>query len=201
LTWVFDHPVPADRAHAWWWRRDADTWDLLGRPQVTVTYLRRVFEAPEQLFTQFRADQIGQGFVFIFDGACTNHMAALWNDRVPLPEREMTIRALIPLYEKGFARLCPDRKDAKANENAEYACYMLWEHAASPGSPVDECCLDVMQAALRLPNVSCRNSALLGLWLWQRRCPERVRRIAVEFLEPNPWTASEMREQAEKLVR
>ena len=174
LTWVFDHPVPADRAHAWWWRGGARFWNPRGRPQVTATYPRRAFEAPELLFKRFRPDQIGQGLVFLFDNACSNHLSALWDARVPASEREATIRALVPLYENGFARLCPDPGRGKADENAAYICYMLWEFAAGPGSPLDECCLDVMRAALRIPNVACRNSAFFGLWLWQRRCPERV---------------------------
>src|SRR5947209_3269992 len=80
---VFDHPVTNP---AWHWDIEADTPEPPA-PKI-VEYLKRLFENPEPVLAAYSDAQLNQGFWFLVDSSCSNHMFALIEPDVPWNERQ-----------------------------------------------------------------------------------------------------------------
>src|SRR6266498_2338263 len=91
ISYAFDHPVADPGQDDWHFDLDSDYWNPSKQPEVTVAYLTRVFEQANTVLAPFSAAQVKQGFWFLVDNACSDHMFALLNADVPWPDRQRCI--------------------------------------------------------------------------------------------------------------
>jgi hypothetical protein len=170
VTFVFDHPIDDSRLE-WYWALDADWWD--GPAPLTVDYLTQVFENTLSLFAPYSDSQLNQGLWYLASNACSNHMFALMDASVPWPARERCIRSFQLLYRDCFARRCTphlSHLDEPGAGPLNSVCYMWWDMLPVAGGPddparmeLDSAILQVMENALHLDSIACRESALHGL--------------------------------------
>jgi len=118
LDAVFDHPPRAEPPNvnsAWYWVSDVE---FTVDPGRQVRYLTQMFEQPEVLAQRYSAEQIEEGFWFMFGAAGYSwFLDTLWDPEVPWVAREACIRAIPTLYERLFP---PD-------DNADGIPWMLWD--------------------------------------------------------------------------
>jgi hypothetical protein len=198
VTYVFDHPVSEP---AWWWDSKRPTWSELAHPGRTIDYLTRLFADPGSWSSSFSSDQIGQGLWFLFDPSCSDHLRPLMDRRLEVKLRVQCVGAISRLYSRLLARVCHPEfghlatGESKRSVNA--TCYMLWDLAVlqprpdvPSERPVDDACLQVMRATLKLNHLACQESALHGLGHWHHGYPTEVEDIVNEFLAATSGHAS-----------
>jgi hypothetical protein len=200
LTYVFDHPVPADDAKAWYWDIDREEWHE--DPADAIRFMTQAFENAAEVFRPYSDAQLNQGLWFIVSSSCSNHMLALLDASVPWPAQQLCIYSIHQLYEQCFAKRCSPHLSHLNEPGANplnLVCYMWWDIMPIYGHPddpiwkeMDEDILRVMESTLQLDSIPCRESALHGLGHWQHHYPERVGEIINNFSMSQP-------EQPEKL--
>jgi hypothetical protein len=197
---VFDHPVANPQ---WYFQIGQETWD--GGPLLTVQYVTRLFESPEQLLKDYSREQLEQGLWYLA-GEGQPFMQALVDDSVPWPMRQRGLQAIRTFYEKFFAVACSDELGHRCTTGStpvNLACYMWWDLFPSYGNPTDQsrqeedrAILQVMKGILDLPSEACRESALHGLGHWHLHYPEEIERIIDNFLDSNPQMSKALCEYA-----
>ena len=85
---VFDHPV----VHPQWWFLDPDTglyqyWNEQADQSRTLSYLTRLFRAPESVLARFDRAQIDQGLHLLFSATSSSHMCVLSEPALPWEKR------------------------------------------------------------------------------------------------------------------
>ena len=190
---VFDHPV-SELTNAWYWDTERDWWEE-DTPD-TVEYMTRAFENAARVFEPFSDSQLNQGLWFLASNACSSHMFALMNEKIPWPARQRCIQSFHQLYEQCFARRCSPHLshiDEPGASPLNMVCYMWWDINplyAKPGDTAHrelaEAVLQVMESTLYLDSNPCRESALHGLGHWQHAYPERVGQIIDSFSMTRP---------------
>lgn len=189
LTYVFDHPVPVDNEKAWYWDIERDWWHE--DPADVIHFLTQAFENADVVFQPYSDAQLNQGLWFIASNACSNHMFALLDGSVPWPAQKRCIYSIHQLYEQCFAKRCSPHLGHLGEEGANplnMVCYMWWDIIPIHGKPddptwkeFDQDILQVLESALQLDSIACRESALHGLGHWQHHYPERVGEIIDNF--------------------
>ncbi len=201
LRYVFDHPVEAQKLE-WYWDLDRDWWDEEADPAQTVQFLTQAFEQAAVVSQPYSDSQLNQGLWFLASNACSNHMFALMNERMPWPARQRCIASFHQLYQGCFARRCTphlSHLDEPGAGPLNSVCYMWWDiipFAAKPDNPAwkefDEDILRVMESTLQLNSIACRESALHGLGHWQHAYPQRVGEIIDKFSMTRPELPQEL---------
>ena len=189
VAFVFDHPA-GDGKLEWYFQPACDWWD--GPPRTTVAFLARAFENAATVCEPYSDAQLNQGLWYLASNACSSHMLALLDERVPWPEQQRCLRAMVALYEQCFNPRCTPalgHLDEQPANPLNLVCYMWWDIlpiACQPGVPArrafDDECLQVMAATLALPNDACQESALHGLGHWGRAYPQPVAEIIRAYL-------------------
>ena len=190
LIFVFAHPVDEGRIE-WYFELDCDWWD--GPASTTIAFLTRAFENAATLFEPYSDAQLNQGLWYLASNACSNHMLALLDESVPWPERQRCLRAMVGLYRQIFNARCTPalgHLDEQPANPLNRVCYMWWDILPVYGRPdlperhaFDQECLQVMAAALALPNEACQESALHGLGHWAMYYREPVAAIINVYLK------------------
>lgn len=193
---VFDHPAQALK----WWHdaglyEEGDRWDEEADPALTLSYLTRLFEQPEELIERYTAGQIDQGLYYLVDNSCSEHMFVLQNGALAWEDRRRCILAMIPLYAKLMAPVYRDTLGHtwQGSEDGECApnraCYMWWDVIPLFGGldhpelfPINDAVLHVFEEVLKLKSEACLESALHGLGHWHMYASERVTPIVRRFL-------------------
>ena len=188
LAYVFDHPVEANK-NAWYWDPGADEWNEV--PTDVIRFLTQAFENAEEVFNPYSDAQLNQGLWFIADTSCSNHMFALIDESVPWSERKRCTHSIHQLYEQLFAKRCTPHLshiDEPGASPLNLVCYMWWDIIPIHGKPtdptrkeLDQTILHVMETALQLDSIACRESAIHGLGHWQHEYPEQVGDIINRF--------------------
>ena len=201
LELVFDHPVD-ELKNAWYWDLDRDQWDE-DAPE-TVSFLTQAFENSAQLFEPYSDAQLNQGLWFLASNACSSHMFALMDVRVPWSERQRCLASFHQLYKQFFARRCTPHLshiDEPGASPLNMVCYMWWDIIPIAGRPEDPMreafnqeILRVMESTLQLDSIPCRESALHGLGHWQHLYPERVGEIIDKFSMTRPDLPEKLRQ-------
>lgn len=209
---IFDHPEP-DNMPLWYFRDDADIWNGLVVPDVTVSYLTRLFENIRQIAKPYTDAQLNQGLWFVASNGCSDFMFALNDERVPLAERLRCVESIYTLYETLFAPRCTPilshrlrgLPDDPAHNALNSVCYMWWD-LTPIGGPTDDpeftvfnaACLDVMRRTLMLDSIACQEGALHGLGHWSYYEPHRaqISSIIDQFLAANPNIDSQLKTYA-----
>ena len=202
LSYVFDHPVEAQKRE-WYWDLDRDEWDEEADPAQTVQFLTQAFEGAAVVFKPYSDAQLNQGLWFLASNACSNHMFALMNESVPWPARQRCIHSFHQLYAGCFARRCTphlSHVDEPGAGPLNSVCYMWWDIIPFAGRPedpfrteFDEAILQVMESTLQLDSIACRESALHGLGHWQHAYPKRVGEIIDRFSMNEPALPEKLR--------
>ncbi len=195
ITFVFDHPEnDSQGAGGGLTSRDSQDWDDLADPALTLSFLTRLFENPEDLMRRFSRRQIDQGLRFIIHTGESGHMLVLQDTSLPWTSRLRCIEAMVPLFERLMAPVYQDdightRKGPGDPARPVFACYMWWDIVPLWGlmemenqGDINNAVLLVLERILTLPADSCVESALHGLGHWQYVDPHRVGRIIERFL-------------------
>ena len=193
LNHVFDHPVN-DINNAWYWDIDRDWWDEDSAD--TLAFMTRAFEHAADVLQPFSDAQLNQGLWFLASNACSSHMFALMNEKLPWSARGRCIASIHQLYEQCFVRRCSPHLshiDEPGANPLNGVCYMWWDiiplygKADDPAhKDLDEAVLQVMESTLQLDSIACRESALHGLGHWQHAYPKRVGEIIDKFSMTQP---------------
>lgn len=191
LRYVFDHPV-SESTPEWYWEIDRDYWDSTTEPNITVAYLSSLFENPVASLAAYTDAQINQGLWYLVSNACSSHMFALTDGRVPRQDRLDCIQSIYTLFEALFMPRCSanlqymDERTQGMPNPLDLVCYMWWDlipvYGASAGDTADTI-IEVMTAMLALDSVACRVSALHGLGHWHAYVPKQVEHIIDTFLK------------------
>jgi hypothetical protein len=197
ITHVFDHEVTDPQ---WYFEPDADYWQAPS--PVTLEYVTRLFEDPAPVLGLFSDEQINQGLWYLVSSSASDHMFALQDEEVPLDIRCRCVRAFAGIFGKVFAVRCSDHLshlDEPGVRPLNGICYMWWDVLPLYGRsdiparrPLDEECLNSMDAVLRLGSIACQESALHGLGHWAAQYPQRVREIIELFVQSHPGLRAEL---------
>jgi hypothetical protein len=167
IDFLFNHevvPIPESESgdpEPWYWKVE-----VIFDPIAVATYYSRLFNAPNFLLTQFRHDQIEQGFWAIQSCNIECSVAEIiWHRHVPFVMRVNCVRSMFNLYEKLFSHFL-----------SETAAEMWWDslaydwhcgNRARQNGGEDEQMQDVMfstlENVLALPSANCQAYALHGL--------------------------------------
>jgi hypothetical protein len=202
LVYVFDHPVSAGGLNeAWYWDIDRDWWDE--NANDSLRFMTQAFENAAVVFQPYSDAQLNQGLWFIVSNACSNHMFALLDESLPWSRRRRCISSIQQLYEQGFAPRCSphlSHVDEPGANPLNMVCYMWWDIMPIYGKPedptrseMDATILGVMESALQLDSIACRESALHGLGHWQPQYPERIGEIIDKFSMTRPALPEKLR--------
>ena len=171
-------------------------------------FLARLFERPAECTAKYSDEQLNQGLWFIADSSCSDDISTLLDESVTSELRERCIRSVATLFRELFSRRCSPILSSLNQANARplnAVCYMWWDLLASATGPEDDLslinealCIEVMQAALSLPNIACQESALHGLAHWQEKFQQETREIIQEFLSSNSQISDDLRNYALK---
>lgn len=212
-TWrraIFGNAAPPGRLAADMVNPDAVAFDPEGDPKTAVRLLTQAFAGASSLAAEYTPAQIASGLWFLLEGSYSSYGIALGDERVPGPERRHAIAASKHLFSGLFAPvLGPGRvamDDGGAAAPLAMACHSFWnvlplgpERAAELGC--GDACLDVMGHALRMPNLMCIDSALVGLDLWTPTFGPRIRPLVQEFLAAPAHADAAAIGQAQALLR
>lgn len=197
LIHVFDHP-PQKRG--WWWNEDAIDWNV--PPSDTIAFLTETFQESASLLNRFTETQMAEGMEYISDMACSNIARTLLDESVPLPLRKKAIKSIQNVYSDCFAVRCSPllcHLEKTLGPPLNGVCYMWWDVFPILGEPenaalaeLDKECLAVMEFALGLESVACRESALHGLGHWALEYPDFVHRVIDGFIVLNPGERPEL---------
>jgi hypothetical protein len=195
VRYVFDHPVLDPK---WWWQsRESghnQEWNESADPARTLSYLTRLFEAPEGLLERLSRAQIDQGLNYLLSNACSNHMFVLLDANLPWSDRRRCFDAMIPLYAKLMAPVYQDDLGHKEYQAADpqrptFSCYMWWDVVPLYGGmdhcdrdKINDAVLHIFEQVLKLKAESCLESVLHGLGHWHMDLPERTEPIVRRFL-------------------
>jgi hypothetical protein len=191
LAHLFDRPECDPGEHWAFGEREPD-WDA---PQeLTAEFLARTYEDPDHWMSRFSPAQIAAGLEYTWNSAFSNVGFALRAESVPWPLRQRAIRALEPLYQRCFARLCTpglSHLNECLDNPVNGVCYMYWDVCPFYGQPqnpenreMDDECLRVMEATVQMDHDACRESALHGLGHWAMHYPSRVAASIEEGRKP-----------------
>lgn len=201
ITFIFDHPLPAPGQPNWYDEGEApdedDRWNTYAHPHTVIEYLTRLFEDAPAILASYSEAQIGQGFWYLVNAACSYHLSALLDTSVSWPERKRGIFAIFTLFERFFAARCTphlSHLDAPGSDTSHISplniiCYMWWDilpiSAQSQESnqhEIEAACLEVMRLTLDLESDACRESALHGLGHWSYAYRQQVETIIDAWL-------------------
>ena len=165
--------------------------------------MTQAFENAAVVFQPYSDAQLNQGLWFIVSNACSNHMFALLDESLPWSRRQRCISSIQQLYEQCFAPRCSphlSHVDESGANPLNMVCYMWWDIMPIYGKPedptrseMDATILGVMESALQLDSIPCRESALHGLGHWQPQYPERVGEIIDKFSMTRPALPEKLR--------
>jgi hypothetical protein len=172
----------------WYFAPNAPYWN--GPPDLTITYITRLFEDPLPVLSGYSDEQLNQGFWYLVSNGASDMMFALNDEAVPLEQRIRCLKSFRLLFEEVFAVRCSPHLshfDEPGAHPLNSACYMWWDLfplCPQPGSRevIGNTALGVMAEILALDALACQESALHGLGHWQRAYPKEVQQIIDRFL-------------------
>lgn len=195
-AWImhcFDHPVTAQ---AWYLAPDAPEWDAPA--PLTLEYLTRLFNTPNDSVGHFTDAQLNQGFWYLVSDSLSDHMYLLVDASLPEPARLACLRAMKHLFAELFFRRCTNLPSyGLSADNAlsplNRICYMWWDVMPIHGEPndprrerFDAAVLELLRDTLGIGSFACQESALHGLGHWSYYYRAEVRQIIEHYLANAP---------------
>ncbi len=192
LDYCFDRPVTNPQ---WYYSTDPELDWYEPDPTEITKFMSRLFANAGDLVERYTLEQVNEGLYFI-----CSHGSEYFLTARECQDKELQaewVLSILLLYRDLFSRVCTDHfghLDAGPEKPSPLnaTCYMFWDLDCLEGAamfPGEEHLVDpifeVLEGALRLRSVACRESALHGLGHLQTFHKKRVRRIIGDFLNGN----------------
>ncbi len=134
-----------------------------------------LFHNSSILLTQFRPEQLEQGFWFLL-GPKLDLPRLIWDERLSRELREDTIEAMVEVFRQLFSK-----------NPLDTICYMWWDLVISPyqrrDSALEEKVVEALALILKMDSHQCQKAALHGLGHLESTAKKAVIEI---YLEQNP---------------
>jgi hypothetical protein len=192
LKFVFDRPVTRPQ---WFFQIDHDP--FAATEDQLVDLIGETFRRSGTDLLPFSDAQVDDGLNYILFNAGSNTIFSICQKGVALEKRVDTVLNMKILYRDCYAKRCApvlSHLDEAGSNALNHTCYMLWD--ASPLRSWKSVVLDVMQAALYLPNIACAESALHGLGHRAHQDRSAVSEIVDTFIRKSPGLRPELRAYA-----
>lgn len=136
VAYIFDQPldVSTERLLSWRERNYPDVWQT--PPELIVSYMTWLFEEAGRVLEAFSDQQLRQGLWFLIQDnhilpgdRCSDHLYALFNVKVSLPQRQRCIYSMYTLFVQLFARRCTpalSHLGEKGANSLNAMCYEWW---------------------------------------------------------------------------
>jgi hypothetical protein len=170
LEHAFGHEVRYQRL-PWFFDEDCAWWDA--EPATAISFLTRLFQAPDILTAQFSDDQIAQGLTYLLDTGAVGDNGWFYSREVPAAARKTCIAATFNLFSRIFQQRCLPvlgHRSKVQSTPLNNVAYMFWDVFPCVALPDDpsgpELQLEtvaVMGRILSLDSIACVESALHGL--------------------------------------
>ena len=124
VKFIFAHEANGPQ---WYFAPNAPYWD--GSPDLTVSYITRLFEDPLPVLSGYSDEQLNQGFWYLVSNGASDMMFALNDEAVPLEQRIRCLKSFRLLFERVFAARCSPHLshfDEHGARPLNSACYMWW---------------------------------------------------------------------------
>lgn len=168
-------------------------------PHLQVEYMTHLFSHPQESFTPYSADQVGQGLNYLLN-SYDKMIAAVFDHAVPWSQRQQCLNSIFTLFKNFFAPKCePNQKNYAGSKQLDAICYMWWDIFPTWGTsdPKFNCtCLAIMEQILYLNSWACCESAIHGLNHWCHNNEEEVNAIIDRFLKSRKNIPSSVQQQA-----
>ena len=192
LKFVFDRPVTKPQ---WFFQADDDPFDAT--TDQLVSLIGETLRRSGTDLLPFSDAQVDNGLNYIFFNAGSDVIYSICQKGVALEKRIDAVLSMKILYRDCYAKRCApvlSHLDEPGSNALNHTCYMLWD--ASPLRSWKSVVLDVMQAALYLPNDACIESALHGLGHRAYKDRPAVSEIIDTFIRKTPGLRPELRAYA-----
>ncbi len=169
VTLVFEHPVSKPE---WYWSEDLE---LEASGAAILKHCIDLFHNSSVLLTQFRSEQLEQGFWFLL-GPKLDVPRLIWDERLSRELREDTIRAMVEVFRQLFSKNPPDT-----------VCYMWWDLVITAyqirDSALEERIVEALALILKIDSHQCQKAALHGLG----HLESATKKVLIEtYLKENP---------------
>ena len=145
----------------------------------------------------FSEAQVDDGLNYILFPSGSDNVFSICQKGVALEKRMDAVLSMKTLYLDCYAKRCApvlSHLNEPGSNALNHTCYMLWDE--SPLRSWNSVVLDVMQAALYLPNIACVESALHGLGHRAHQDPPTVAKIIDTFIRKSSGLRPELRAYA-----
>ncbi len=195
VLYTFDHTVTEPVWHCY---PCSDYWE--SSPAEDITFLTRLFEECDTVFSPYSDAQIAQGLDYLMGRGNCDCGFELLNTDVPLSDRLRCIEAMVTLFERCFAVRCSPylcystlRDPTKEYNPLNGRCCIWWDMLPLHGlvehrpehpdaAALDNAILAVLSRILKLDSIACQESAVFGLAEWKIYYPE-AQEMIYEFAE------------------
>jgi hypothetical protein len=182
--------IPIDEAAFLAWLDEVMTDEVPDEPQGRefLVWLTHLSNHAEAYLGKYSRVQVGKGLWRLISNL--SPLPDIFDPATPRDVRLNCLRSFWRIFEY-FDRHCLRQTSHNRDEIDELnaICYMWWDCFPSWGHPdkpemaeMDDLCLKLMEAILRLPNPACQESALHGLSHWHLHYPERCAASINEYL-------------------
>ncbi len=159
-------------------------WGFSAPPALCADLFAATLDRSGSDLDAFTDGEVAVGLDALLFGNLGDMPHKLFGTGVTEPQRLAILRSFLPLYRDCLARRSPPvlgHLDEGKGHPLEYPTYMLWDVTpfdamARKDEARTDVLLGVLDAALRLPNAACVESALHGLGHWSG--PTRPRAVA-----------------------
>ena len=191
LAFLFDR----QHTHKKWYNLD-DT-EFEASPDELVALIGLTCRRAGTDLKRFSDRQVADGLNYIFNNAASNVIFAICQKGVDGWKRVAAVEQMQFLYSDCLAKRCAPllgHLNEGGDNDLNMLCYMLWD--SSPLCNWKGVVIEVMEAALYLPNPACVESALHGLGHRVHHDAEIVEAIINRFLSKLPGLRPELRQYA-----
>lgn len=129
LHYVFNRPITEPR---WYWQTCEEE-SPFGEEEDALTaflFYEQLCQQPGLDLAAYSDEQVGQGLIYLFDGAVSNLVHGFKAADVPIARKVAALRALSVLFREVFAPRCPAVLSSHSRESLgplSYICYMFWD--------------------------------------------------------------------------
>lgn len=179
-------------------------WTFKAAPSDVAELMRHTFEHSGRDLADYSDRQVSIGLQALLFSHFSNFVHEISESTVSDPLKVEVINSLLPLYRDCLATRAPavlGHKSESVGNPLEFLTYMLWDvspldvmaHRTKGGT---DALIDVLAAALRLPNEACVESALHGLGHFPQRLSHRADTVIDQWLSEKPDGRSELLDYA-----
>ncbi len=175
-------------------------WSFAATPVEVADLMRSTFLHSGRDLMAYSDRQVSLGLQALLFGNYAGFAHAVAGADVNDALKSEVVKSLLPLYKDCLAKRCPPvlgHRNESAGNPLEFVTYMFWDV-----SPFDvmafrtpsctEALVEVLTAALRLPNDACVESALHGLGHFPRQLRHRAETAIDDWLSETPAVRSEL---------